>query len=747
MNDAPVVDQGIAGQNVDEDTLWSFAVPAAAFADVDGDALTLTATLADGSALPTWLTFDGSSFTGTPPQDFNGDIELKVTASDGEFSAEQAFTLTVNPVPDDPVAADDTGTGFTTDEETAFTTDSVLANDSDPDGDPVTLTGFDTTGVIGLVTYNDDDTFSYDPNGQFEHLAEGEDATDTFTYTVSDGTGREDTATVTVTIDGVNDAPRAIDDFFGANSDYDAFVVGTGEVYLGVNDGDGTFVTSPLVQDALTRDGAAFGDLNGDGNLDVFVAGAGRERAWINDGQGNLTQVINVTPLNDTNNYDVELGDIDGDGDLDAVVASDTTTANRIWLNDGSGTNFTAGASLAYPGKTTTFDVAVADIDNDGDLDIIEANQGTNRVWLNQGGGVFSTAEVIDFGSATGENSRDVAVADLNNDGYLDIFIANEDAGNAVWLNNGDSQNPGFTQVPGSLGNGESRAVALGDLNGDGTIDAFVANSGTAGGAPDNNGAANEVWFNDGKGNFTQSTNNAVPLGNSTSLDVELADVDGDGDLDALVANNVDGQPNLIWYNDGNGNFTSDGTAIGDFAARDVALGDIDGDAALAGDQVHVLDVLANDADPDASDILTITSIDAGDLAGALTIAPDGQSIEFDPSGSAAVQALALEFARNIHLHVHGLRWPRRHRHRERRGHGSRRQRRARGGGAGGGRKLRRSLFRHGDGARPGQRQPHLYAGREFGRQRHGNRAERRQLQLHAGLRLRRRGVVPIHRQ
>jgi len=642
VNDPPVVDQGIADQSVGEDTLWSFVVRADAFADVDSPSLTLTATLADGSALPAWLNFDGTTFTGTPPQDFNGDIGLKVTASDGEFSAEQAFTLTVDPVPDNPVAADDTGTGFVTDEETAFTTASVLANDSDPDGDLVTFTGFDATGAIGVFTYNGDGTFDYDPNGQFDALGAGETATDTITYTVSDGTGREDTATLTVTIDGINDAPRTIDDSFGANSDYDAFVVGTGEVYLGVNDGNGTFVTSPLVQDSLTRDGAAFGDLNGDGNLDVFVAGDGPERVWINDGQGNLTQVTNVTTANDSNNYDVELGDINGDGTLDAVVASNGSTANRIWLNDGSGTNFTAGASLNYAGKTTTYDVAVADIDKDGDLDIIEANAGVNRIWLNQGGGVFSTANVIDFGSAA-ENSRDVAVADLNNDGYLDIFIANEDSGNTVWLNNGDSENPGFTQVPGSLGNGESRAVALGDLNGDGTIDAFVANSGTAGGDPDNNGAPNEVWLNDGHGNFTLSENNGVPLGNYASLDVELADVDGDGDLDALVANNVDGQPNLIWYNDGNGNFTSDGTAIGDFAARDVALGDIDGDAALAADQVQVLDVLANDADPDANDTLTIISIDPGDLDGALTIAPDGKSIEFDPSGSATLQALVRD--------------------------------------------------------------------------------------------------------
>jgi VCBS repeat-containing protein len=667
VNDAPLGTSETV--TIDEDTAYVFSAADFGFADpLDDPANSFQAVIIGSAPGAGTLTLDGVALTDgavvsvadiddgklafTPAPDANGDgydaFTFQVQDDGGtdnggsDTSQLRAIHFNVTPQPDDPVAADDTGTGFTTDEETAFTTASVLTNDSDPDGDPVTFTGFDATGAIGVFTYNGDGTFDYDPNGQFDALGAGETATDTITYTVSDGTGREDTATLTVTIDGINDAPRTIDDSFGANSDYDAFVVGTGEVYLGVNDGNGTFVTSPLVQDSLTRDGAAFGDLNGDGNLDVFVAGDGPERVWINDGQGNLTQVTNVTTANDSNNYDVELGDINGDGTLDAVVASNGSTANRIWLNDGSGTNFTAGASLNYAGKTTTYDVAVADIDKDGDLDIIEANAGVNRIWLNQGGGVFSTANVIDFGSAA-ENSRDVAVADLNNDGYLDIFIANEDSGNTVWLNNGDSQNPGFTQVPGSLGNGESRAVALGDLNGDGTIDAFVVNSGTAGGDPDNNGAANEVWFNDGDGNFTLSTNNGVPLGNYASLDVELADVDGDGDLDALVANNVDGQPNLIWYNDGHGNFTSDGTAIGDFAARDVALGDIDGDAALAADQVQVLDVLANDADPDANDTLTIISIDPGDLDGALTIAPDGKSIEFDPSGSATLQALVRD--------------------------------------------------------------------------------------------------------
>ncbi len=103
-----------------------------------------------------------------------------------------------------PVA---TGDDYLTNEDTAFTTGDVLANDTDSDTDPLLVSGLDMTGTIGSVTNNGDGTFDYDPNGQFEYLAIGETATDTFTYTMTDGNGEFDTATVTITITGVNDLP------------------------------------------------------------------------------------------------------------------------------------------------------------------------------------------------------------------------------------------------------------------------------------------------------------------------------------------------------------------------------------------------------------------------------------------------------------------------------------------------------------------------------------------------------------
>ncbi len=103
VNEAPIVSTPIADQSVNEDTAWSYQVPAGTFSDVDGDTLTYTAKQANGADLPSWLSFNAATraFSGTPPQDFNGNISLTVTASDGSTSVSDTFVLTVNPVEDE----------------------------------------------------------------------------------------------------------------------------------------------------------------------------------------------------------------------------------------------------------------------------------------------------------------------------------------------------------------------------------------------------------------------------------------------------------------------------------------------------------------------------------------------------------------------------------------------------------------------------------------------------------------------
>ena len=105
LNRAPVVASPISDTAINEDSALSFKVPSGTFSDPDGDALTLTATLADGSPLPSWITFDAATgtFSGTPPQDYNGQVALKVTADDGEYTVSDSFTLTIRAVNDAPV--------------------------------------------------------------------------------------------------------------------------------------------------------------------------------------------------------------------------------------------------------------------------------------------------------------------------------------------------------------------------------------------------------------------------------------------------------------------------------------------------------------------------------------------------------------------------------------------------------------------------------------------------------------------
>jgi|GEM_PF-3164025 len=201
VNDAPIVVQEISDQTSDEDTSWSYAIPASTFSDVDGDALTLTATLADGTELPAWLSFDSNTqtFSGTPPQDFNGDINLRVTASDGEFDVSEDFDLTVNAVNDAPVAANDDS--FETDEDTPLTiaANSLLLNDVDVDGDLLSIISV-ADAENGSVEIDSNGDIIFTPTANYNGPA-------SFRYTISDGNGGVSSAIASLTIHAINDAP------------------------------------------------------------------------------------------------------------------------------------------------------------------------------------------------------------------------------------------------------------------------------------------------------------------------------------------------------------------------------------------------------------------------------------------------------------------------------------------------------------------------------------------------------------
>jgi VCBS repeat-containing protein len=197
VNDAPVCED--VEITTDENTVGSIAADCT---DVDGEPLTYTATAASTGVSGV----DGSDLTYDPNGQFEhlDDLEtgtdaFTYTANDGDAdSAAADVDVTIDGVNDAPTCAD---VEITTDENTAGSTASDC---TDVEGDELTYSaGPATTGVSGV----DGSDLTYDPNGQFEHLDDGETGSDAFTYTANDGTVDSAAADVDVTINGVNDAP------------------------------------------------------------------------------------------------------------------------------------------------------------------------------------------------------------------------------------------------------------------------------------------------------------------------------------------------------------------------------------------------------------------------------------------------------------------------------------------------------------------------------------------------------------
>ena len=237
---------------------------------------------------------------------------------------------------------------------------------------------------------------------------------------------------------------------------------------------------------------------------------------------------------------DLVLGDLDGDGDLDAVVANHSVEAETVWLNDGSGTFIPHPTTPSF-GAGSAFGLVLGDLDRDGDLDAVFANAGSEpeTVWLNDGSGAFSPHPTTpSFGAGA---SSDVVLGDLDRDGDLDAVVVNAvSQAETVWVNDGSGAFSPHPTTPSFGAGSNSSGVALGDLDGDGDLDAVVSN---------NSSQPETVWLNDGSGSFgAHPTTSSFDSGNSTA--VALGDLDRDGDLDAVVANNL-AEPETVWLNDG----------------------------------------------------------------------------------------------------------------------------------------------------------------------------------------------------
>ena len=315
---------------------------------------------------------------------------------------------------------------------------------------------------------------------------------------------------------------------FNGDGELDAFTVNesgpTGQdcrVYFG--DGRGRFSDSGQ---RLARPAGAFRpvahDLDGNGTVDVIVG----ETAWVNDGRGRFTAAS--SPLADPDAGRVRqcrLADLNGDGKVDLfaiVTGANLETKIHVRLNDGSG-RFQESWQAALPGISAYAELG--DVNGDGTIDAVVSgwrNAPTegcpNRVLLNDGKGRFT-----DTGQPLDEelrHSHGVALGDIDRDGDLDVVLVTQGAPPArLYLNDGK----GHFSAGRTLGTSPVEKVALADFNGDGSLDVFLACL-----------EADEVWTNDGRGTFTDST---LRLGKEWSWELALGDFNHDGLLDVFVVN------------------------------------------------------------------------------------------------------------------------------------------------------------------------------------------------------------------
>jgi hypothetical protein len=324
------------------------------------------------------------------------------------------------------------------------------------------------------------------------------------------------------------------------------------------------------------------------------------------------TGLASFDATKDRGTYDVDFFDADGDGDQDIVHSS--PHGSRLMINNGANV-FADETESRFPDflfedKVNVWDDVVAgDVDADGDLDLFFSNRsksitGHTRNWgpnvlvYNDGTGFFNSAGINhdEFGEPSTADpaqlegaSHGIKLADMNNDGRLDLLMSHETnfnqagvnaPGLEVRLNLGDPDGDGRvdwgTGLPDPAGGTKMRNVAVADFNNDGDLDVYFAISG-----------ADEVHLGDGDGTFSGTM--AVPASahGNNSYDVVLGDINHDGFMDAATATS-DGPvtPRLLMLNNAGASFTMSNETLLNDATVDafrltMAFGDVDLDGDL----------------------------------------------------------------------------------------------------------------------------------------------------------------------
>lgn len=310
-------------------------------------------------------------------------------------------------------------------------------------------------------------------------------------------------------------------------------------------------------------------DVNGDGLDDVFISkglkGGQNNDLYLNLGKGNFQAITSDSITLDMSPSDgATFADTDNDGDLDAYVTTWYRRPNLFYTNDGKG-NFThqlqgITAQMGTYSETAAF----GDYDNDGLVDVYITNSAgdkRNLLYHNTGNNTFERIQLDWLNEAL--PSRSANWADYDNDGDLDLFVANEEANfNSLFKNQGKGHFEKITNDPVVRDTFSSITASWGDVNNDGFLDLFVGNAGYM------KAQNNQLFLNNHKGGFTSAPIGPIQTDGGCSFGSAFADYDNDGDLDLFVSNGYCAGEivNFLYCNKGDGTFERDLQGLPNFS-------------------------------------------------------------------------------------------------------------------------------------------------------------------------------------
>jgi hypothetical protein len=346
----------------------------------------------------------------------------------------------------------------------------------------------------------------------------------------------------------------------------------------GAPDGGASDGGAPDVGSPGTVTGAALADFDGDGHPDLITCAAGEAcRFLANDGQGNFTDQPGHFPAATPDTRALLAADFDGDGDLDLFLGVGTGGPGVVYQNQGQGIFVDVGPG-ALPAGAGSFSAAAAgDLDGDGLPDLVIGGASADgtplRVYVNAG-----KSDPLHFTAAAGAAPAAdwvvsaIALADFDGDGSLDVLVATTSPEEGIALrllhNDGGALHEVDAGLPAHLP-GAIRALAAGDVSGDGAADLVVSGDGQ-----------DRLFLNDGTGHFFDATVASMPLDDSPGTSIALVDLDRDRHLDLVIGN--DRAQTRLYLNDGAGHF-SDHTPLLPIVADPtvwVGVADVNGDSA-----------------------------------------------------------------------------------------------------------------------------------------------------------------------